>query len=323
MDDAQQLLDDIIAVRSDAVNIERSTQPVHAKIERKKPKRANLRLKSLSNIKHKTADVYAKDSVKNKGKIVRGGFNTKSTGGNAVGKLILDEMSPSWKNSDVDEYLKDLTNIASVARDESVEIDFDDRPDDRFDEPYTSTARSGSFRYRLDLGQLSDRQTPDLISSRTKSRRSIEGKDFVTRKSMDNYKRKTARLVRDSMQEYGNDDLYGLRDDYNEYDSREIKDLDDFLTGNEKYLLDRITDEHHSADESISIESKRQRTKSPGRSDSKDVNKILLEYGLLDDDIKHFGSQETSKLLVGLNITRSFYYIFIAQLLILFMFISL
>ena len=294
------MLDDLYAVRSDAVSVERSARPAVAQIAKKKPK-LHPRQKLSAKIKREMVDVYGKNTYKSK----RTGVQNRRVDGNKVGQLLLDNISPSWKNSDLIDILRDVSNIEDEDAHSLVlnDMHLDLGPYDDHDGPYVSTARSGSNRYKLDLGKLSSRGTPDLGSSRVKSHRSPDGRDFVTRKSMDNYRKKTAKLVRESMKEYGNAEVDGFLEDFGVSSTLGSVKLTstDFLSENERFLVDRIMNERRSNEENSFKEAKRQRTKSPHRSveESKDVNDILLQYGLLDEDMNQHGAEETSKLLVG------------------------
>lgn len=302
-------MDDLLAVRSDAVSIEKSAQPVDAKVERKRPRKSNFRMKPATKVKRTIAGVYDRKNRKGEANGIAGFGSDRAEDRNTVGKLILDNISPNWKKSSLEDFL-DVANIDSApdVREMTDSNLFLELPPDNWrKEPYTSTARSGSGRYRLDFGQLSDRRTSNLNSARTKSQRSVEGRDFVTRASMDNYKKKTAQLVRDSMRDYASTEMYD--DNQTEYGSdlgSKVLRSSDFLTDNERLMLDRIMDERESGDESVVNESKRQRIRSPlvSTHESEDVNDILMQYGLLDDDLKRNGSQETSKLLVCCSLLR-------------------
>ena len=302
---AQQLLDDLFAVRSDAVNIERSARPAPANEDKKKTRRPNFGQKSFAKLKRKMTDVYGKNNTRTRKTSIRSGTINK---GKVGGNKLFDNISPSWKNSELGDFLKDIAGDNELLDEHDFtgnDLHLDLGSEYGNYEPYTSTARSGSNRYKLDLGQLSGRQTPDLDSSRAKSRRSVEGRDFVTRASMDNYKKKTAKLVRDSMKKYGSWDAgdsleYTRHEDDSVLGSREL-DRSDFLNDKERFMIDQILNERRSNDDVIAQESKRQRIRSPHRTmdGSGDVKEILMQYGLLDDDMNQYESEVTSNLLVG------------------------
>jgi len=298
IDDAQKLLGDLYAVRSDAVSVERSARPVVAQIAKKKPK-LHPRQKLSAKVKREMVDVYGKNVSRSR----KTGAQNSRVGGSKVGQLLLDNISPSWKNSDLSDILRDVSNYEDDDTHSLVlnDMHLDLGPYDDHDGPHVSTARSGSNRYKLDLGKLSSRGTPDLGSGRAKSHRSPGGRDFITRKSMDNYRKKTAKLVRESMKDYGSAEVDGFLEDFSGSSTLGSIKLNstDFLTENERFMVDRIMDERRSNEENSFKEAKRKRTKSPRRNveESKDVNDILLQYGLLDEDMDQHNAEETSKLL--------------------------
>ena len=310
IDDAQKLLGDLYAVRSDAVSVERSARPVVAQIAKKKPK-LHPRQKLSAKVKREMVDVYGENVSRSR----KTGAQNSRVGGSKVGQLLLDNISPSWKNSGLSDILRDVSNYEDDDTHSLVlnDMHLDLGPYDDHDEPHVSTARSGSNRYKLDLGTLSSRGTPDLGSGRAKSHRSPGGRDFVTRKSMDNYRKKTAKLVRESMKDYGSAEVDGFLEGFSGSSTLGSIKLNstDFLTENERFMVDRIMNERRSNEENSFKEAKRKRTKSPRRNveESKDVNDILLQYGLLDEDMDQHNAEETSKLLVSDRILsdRNFY----------------
>ena len=300
-------MSDLFTVRSDAVSIEKSARPILSQVTRKKP--VGFRgQKSFAKLKRKMADVYGKGISKSRKPGVRTNRALhKGTYGSDAGQMLMNNISPSWKNADLEDYLRDISNTVDKAEPELVsgELNLNLGPDFDYHEPYTSTARSGANRYKLDLAQLSGRGTPDLDSGKARSHRTHAGRDFITKKSMNDYRKKTARLIQDSIRDYGSAEID------NSFQERSGGSLGskgfestDFLTDQEKFLVDRIMNERKSNDESPVQESKRQRTKSPDAfiEESEDVNEILQHYGLLDEDIKQYGSEEMFNLLVRLSV---------------------
>ena len=300
-------------MRSDAISIEKSAQPVLSPAVKSKP-RSYRGQQTFAKLKRKAANVYGKDINKPRRAGIRNRARNKGTGGSDMGQTLVNDISGSLKNNaDLSGFLKDVPNI--VDGNEFELLDNDLRLDlgllnSHYEPYYSSTARADSNRYKLDLAQLSGRRTPDLNSSRTRSHRSYDGRDFITKKSMDNYRKKTARLVEESMKEYASiemeDSLQG-RGGGSSLGSKGFNSTD-FLTDQERFLVDRIMNERKSNDENVVQEAKRKRAKSPHRriDESKDVNDILSQYGLLNENLDGYGSEETSKLLVSGRIPLAF-----------------
>ena len=295
IDGAQQLLDEILAVRSNALNIEKASVPHEATV-----KRQNRTVRYPGNdrprtAKHKLSPTHRGATSRPKRSTVipkaLPGKTAKRKGSIGEGTAILDKISPSWKYSDIvrdEQFLKEMgIDLGALATSNENESFLD--PNGFELNPYSSTARSDSKSYKLEFGSLTDRPASASHTSRSKGRRSVEGKEFVTQKSMEMYRRKTAELVRESLKKYG---------DYDENGKMYNASTDsDNLNESEKLVLEGILNDNGNLEEVDCGMKKRQRIKSPVGADE-DVEGILRQYGLLDNELEGADMLETKLILV-------------------------
>ncbi len=235
-------------------------------------------------------------------------------------KWLIDNISPSWKDSSFGNEAKDF-QIVSTAEDQIMEDIVISDLETSLQKPALTSSRNRlrkfDNRFRLDLSKLSDKMTTDLHSDRSMLQRSIEGKDFVTEISMERYKRKSARLLKKSLREYsGNSvEISGYKGDenpapfdYSFMTTLEMTIGDDTKkdTKKPKSLLDVSSkkediDSRESQESADGLELMGRNNTQTSSNDAKDINEILTQYGLLDDDMNQHNSSETSQLLVSVS----------------------
>ncbi len=205
---------------------------------------------------------------------------------------MIDNLSPSWKFSSLGNDTKQWTDHdIGDSREHFSAMDSS--------LPLTSSMNKPALkenRFRLDFGELTNRDTSDLRSSRSVSRRSVEARDFVTRKSMGRYKKKTAKLLQKSLNEFSAESsgLDGAGPS-NSFNCSFMTTLDmSGMGGKAKPGIQRSAPK----EDSVQIESRGLKNRFESSSDAQDVNAILTQYGLLDDDVNQRSSSETSQLLV-------------------------
>lgn len=314
IDGAQQLYNDLLAVRSNAIAIEKSSRPVLPERQPNKRKRVNTQQvnKNQTKTKQNIFSAYGRRNSRPGGTLNettrRPSKSSHDTGrNNNPGKLLLENISPTWKNAAITTDEEFLREILGDAREDETLFQEDIESDMNTQPLHSSTARSRDTkpRYQLELGSLSDRKTPRQLSARSRARRSVEGKDFVTVLSMENYKTRTKDLVKASMREFASNELDDLDLMQSTLDSSRngntFLDSSGGLNASERFMLDRIMKGRQSNERTPRKVNKRQRTLSPvfNENETRDVQGILSQYGLLDDEIGQYDVAETNQILVS------------------------
>ena len=314
IDGAQQLYNDLLAVRSNATAIEKSSRPVLTERQPNKRKRMNTQQisKNQSKVKHNIFSAYGRrdatpGSTRNGTKRRPSKTSHDIERNDNPGKILLENISPTWKNAAIstdEEFLREIlgdTGADEHLFQEDIESDMNTQP------LHSSTARLRDTkpRYQLELGSLSDRKTPRQLSARSRARRSVEGKDFVTVLSMENYMTRTKDLVRASIREFASKEFDDLDSMQSTLDSSRhgntFLNSSGGLNATERFMLDRIMKGRQSNEGTPRKVNKRQRTLSPvtSENETRDVQGILSQYGLLDDEIGQYDVEETNQILVS------------------------
>ena len=301
-------------MRSNATAIEKSSRPVLTERQPNKRKGINTHQvgKNKTKVKQNILVAYGKKNAKpggirNDTKRRRSEISHNIDKNENSGKLLLENISPTWKNAAVstdEEFLREIlgdTGVDEQLFQEDIESNTETQP------LHASTARSRDTKpsYQLELGSLSDRKTPRQLSARSKARRSVEGKDFVTVLSMENYMTRTKDLVKASMREYASKEFDDVDFMQSTLDSSRLGNTflgsSGGLNASERFMLDRIMKGRQSNEGTPRKVSKRQRTLSPvtTENETRDVQGILSQYGLLDEEIVQHDVAETNQILVS------------------------
>ena len=295
-------MEDILAAQSDFAALERASRPTFTVPENKKRKRPGVN-STVRPVQQPQRVNRANTNTAQRKEMTRGG-KENGAGSDDV-KWLIDNLSPNWKGTSFSYNDQNGTFGEDEEFDTPLALDLEASLNER-QQPRASTSRLSQKgrRFQFDLGQLSDRLSPDVRTCRSSPRHSIEAKDFVTEASMEMHKKKIRKLVRQSVREYNDiEDETSPKSPFNvsfmtTLDSRHFDD-------------DRSTPGHTANQHFIGKRlNPRSRTTTLGRTatlsstansadDAEDLKGILKQYGLLDEDVNQHNSSETAKLLVS------------------------
>eukprot|EP00794_Sanderia_malayensis_P008046 gene8046-8908_t len=333
MEDANILMSDLLAAKSRAEEIEKTKPFISTpSIDLKKRKRQENTKKRITKERKLTTTQKLQQNSRGASTHLNGIGNDTAERQrhynelkeNSDRKWLIDNISLSWKD-------------ASFGLPDSV--DYRTFPVGSGRNRLLDNEHTRVSPLHLDLSGLSEGMTSDLRGvggARSSARHSVEerGREFVTEKSMEQYKMKNARLLRKSLREYCEGEDLSHEDtkqrgedndspvlDYSfmtTLDMTEMghgfagghgtshqKDSGRFLLSNDKEGQGMIDDEdllipdtEIQGGELLNGKDKRQSS----YDDEKDVNDILAQYGLLDNDMHRNDKSETSQLLAEANL---------------------